>query len=330
MPSPVAVTIHPSQFPQAIQQELLQSLRTRSLSNKFHYDSIKQAQKWLALHHAYSPSQKDISCERAYTNAFAFATKAIAAKHVQIVGLCCGDGSKEKKLIQRLKAAGKTLSYVPSDSSLVMALTAHRAAAPFIPASRSHPLVCDLQAARDLPGVLKQFSAAGERRLVTFFGTIHNYPPPLIATRLATLLGKGDLLLVGANMAPAKDYPRAVRRIVKQYDNPLTHDWLCALLFDLGITARDGKAETIVERCPFKTGSLRIAIYFRFSRACSVKIGEKKFHFRSGQKIRLFFSYRYTPELLTRLFRKHGITVLKQWVSFSEEEGVFACRLASR
>jgi len=330
MSSPVAVTIHPSQFPQAIQKDLLQSLRSRCINHKFHYDSIKQTQKWFALHHAYSPSQKDTSCERAYANAFAFTTRVMAANRVQVVSLCCGDGSKEKNLIQRLKAPGKTLSYVPSDSSLVMALTAHHAASSFIPASRSHPLVCDLQATRDLPDVLKPFGEAGQRRLVTFFGTIHNYPPPLIAARLATLLGKGDLLLVGANMASAKDYSDAVRRIAKQYDNELTHDWLCTLLFDLGITASDGKAETVVERCPFKSGLLRIAIYFRFSRRCSLNLGIEKFHFRPGQRIRLFFSYRYTPELLRKLFRKHGISMLKQWASSSEEEGVFLCRRAVR
>src|SRR6185312_553968 len=114
------------------------------------------------------------------------------------------------------------------------------------------------------PDVLKQFELSGQR-LVTFFGTIHNYPPLLIASRMAGLLRRGDLLLVGANMAPTKDYLRAVHCIAKQYDNALTHDWLCTFLFDLGIMGRDGKAETVVERCPFKSGLLRIAIYFRFS-----------------------------------------------------------------
>ncbi|HEX4341912.1 MAG TPA: L-histidine N(alpha)-methyltransferase [Verrucomicrobiae bacterium] len=331
MPSPVAVTIHPSQFPQALQKELLHSLRTRRVSHKFHYDSLKQTQKWLALHHAYSPSEKDTSSERAYAHAFAFATKAVRAKQVQVLGLCCGDGNKEKQLIRALKAEEKQVSYVPSDSSVVMALTAYDAALPFVPASRCHPLVCDLQAAADLPEVIKRFwVAAAQRRIVTLFGTIHNYPPPLIAGRLAGLIGKQDLLLVGANMAPAADYSRAVRRIAKQYDNELTHDWLNTFLFDLGITARDGAAETVVERCPFRSGLLRIAIYFRFARAGSVKVGEQIFRFRRGQRVRLFFSYRYTPELLAKLFHREKINVLKQWVSASGEEGVFLCKRGLR
>jgi len=329
MPSPVAVSIHPSQFPEAIQKELLRSLRLRRINHKFHYDSVRQTQKWLALHRAYSPSQKDGSTERAYASAFAFAAKTATTRRIQVVSLCCGDGAKEKKLIRRLKAGRRKISYVPSDSSLVMALTAHRAALRFVPASACHPLVCDLQATADLPEVLKQFGLVGQR-LVTFFGTIHNYPPPLIAARLAAMLGRGDLLLVGANMAPAENYPRAVRHIAKQYDNAFTHDWLCTLLFDLGITARDGKPETVVERCPHRSGLLRIAIYFRFSRPCSVKVGEESIHFRSGQRIRLFFSYRYTPELLTNLFRKCGISVLERWISSTGEEGVFLCRRAKR
>jgi len=47
--SPVAnVTIHASQFPQAVRRDLLESLRARQVNHKFHYDSVKQTQKWLA------------------------------------------------------------------------------------------------------------------------------------------------------------------------------------------------------------------------------------------------------------------------------------------
>src|SRR5438270_11095385 len=56
------VRIHPSQFPEAVQSDLLESLRSRKINHKFHYDSVKQTQKWLALHEACSPARTEPDC----------------------------------------------------------------------------------------------------------------------------------------------------------------------------------------------------------------------------------------------------------------------------
>ena len=47
-------------------QDLLESLRTRRVNHKFHYDSVKQTQQWLALHQAFSPSRTDADCAATY------------------------------------------------------------------------------------------------------------------------------------------------------------------------------------------------------------------------------------------------------------------------
>ena len=39
-----------------------------------------------------------------------------------------------------------------------------------------------------------------------------------------------------------------------------------------------------------------------------------------------FFSYRYTPERVRALLGEHQLEVLDQWITMSEEEGVFLCR----
>ena len=57
--SPVSVLIHPSQFPGAIEASLRESLRTREMNHKFHYDTPKQTQRWLRLHEAFSPARTD-------------------------------------------------------------------------------------------------------------------------------------------------------------------------------------------------------------------------------------------------------------------------------
>ena len=56
MNSAATVRIHASQFPENVRRDLLASLRTRRVNHKFHYDSVKQTQKWLALHEAGMPA----------------------------------------------------------------------------------------------------------------------------------------------------------------------------------------------------------------------------------------------------------------------------------
>jgi hypothetical protein len=87
MSSLVQVAIHPSQFPEAVRRDLLASLRARQVNHKFHYDSVKQTQKWLALHAAYSPSRTDADCAATYDRAFAAAASQIKATQFHMVGL---------------------------------------------------------------------------------------------------------------------------------------------------------------------------------------------------------------------------------------------------
>ena len=71
MSSLVQVAIHASQFPENVRRDLLESLRTRRVNHKFHYDSVKQTQQWLALHQAFSPSRTDADCAATYDRSFA-------------------------------------------------------------------------------------------------------------------------------------------------------------------------------------------------------------------------------------------------------------------
>ena len=66
MPTVVNVAIHSSQFPENVRRDLLDSLRARQVNHKFHYDNIKQTQKWLLLHATLSPSRTDPDCAAAY------------------------------------------------------------------------------------------------------------------------------------------------------------------------------------------------------------------------------------------------------------------------
>ncbi|HWW00238.1 MAG TPA: L-histidine N(alpha)-methyltransferase [Candidatus Acidoferrum sp.] len=344
MASPAQISIHPSQFPDNVRRDLLESLRSRQVNHKFHYDSLKQTQKWLALHQAFSPSRTDPDCAAAYDRSFEAVARRTVAQSVQVIGLGCGVGQKDARLLKLLRDSGKEVAYAPVDVSTAMVLFARQAALAVISDANCSPLVCDLATAEDLPAVLEQMignrnaatpqatlgltpPAPGGTRLFTFFGMIPNFEPLFILPRLARLVRPGDLLLSSANLAPGNDYASGLRRVLALYDNAPTRDWLMTFLLDLGVENADGELKFAIEDDPAGSGLKRVAADFRFHRARQIELETDRFDFRAGECIRLFFSYRHTPGLFNNLLKGHGLRLLQQWITRSEEEGVFLVSL---
>ena len=320
----VNVAVHPSQFPENVRRDLLESLRARKIAHKFHYDSVKQARQWLELHRQFSPRLKDPSYMEIYDSGFALAVSKLRGKRAQVIALCCGDGYKDARLLSFLREREKDISYLPSDGSLPMVLLARNAALKFVPAEECHPLVCDLQKAEGLPVDFARLTSANVPRLITFFGAIPNFEPDIVFPRLLALLRRNDWLLLSANLAPGDDYEAGLRRILPQYANPATRDWLATFLLDLGVPAKAGQWKTVLEKT--RGGLQRIAIYFVVTKSLALNVAGENFEFRTGESIRLFFSYRYSVELVEKTLARQGLKVFDGWISHSREEGVFLCR----
>lgn len=331
MSSVVNVAIHTSQSPENVQRDLLASLRTRRVNHKFHYDSVKQTQKWLALHQTYSPTRNDADCLAVYETSFAAAAAQIPSPRVHVIGLGCGGGQKDTRLLKLLRAAGKEVSYTPCDVATAMVLVARQTALAVVPEQNIFPFVCDLATAENLPATLAtrhpspRRAGAQRRRLVTFFGMIPNFEPQMILPRLASLVGPQDWLLFSANLAPGADYAVGVQTILPQYDNAPTREWLLTFLLDLGVERGDGEVRFHIAD-DVASGLKRVEANFHFMRARRIEIEDERFDFASGESIRLFFSYRYTPERVRVVLAQHGLEVCEQWITKSEEEGVFLCR----
>jgi len=322
-----SVAIHSSQFPDAVRRDLIQSLRTRHVNHKFHYDSVKQTQKWLALHQAHSPSRNDADCAAIYDRAFESVAAKIKSRYVHVIGLGCGGGQKDTKLLKLLRARGKEIFYTPCDVSAAMTLVARETALSVVPEENCFPFVCDLATTRDLPDFLEsRITHHASRftfhvsRVTTFFGMIPNFEPREISPKLASLIRPKDFLLFSANLAPGKHYAAGMKKILPQYDNALTRDWLMTFLLDLGVKSGDGELRITIEAG--SSGLKRIVARFHFSRRREIQIGTQRFPFRAGQSIRLFFSYRYTPELVRAVLACHGLQLRDQWVARSGEEAV--------
>jgi len=336
------VAIHSSQFPDAVRLDLLESLRSRKINHKFHYDSLKQTQKWLALHRAYSPSRTDPQCAAVYQQSFACTVQRLQSSRAHVVGLGCGGGQKDTAFLELIHQSGREVFYTPSDVSTAMVLVAQQTALRVVPEANCFPLVCDLATAQDLPAILpaatgpskvqmgdKLVGAQTPVKVFTFFGMIPNFEPDVILPKLASLLQPDDHLLFSANLAPGSDYAAGVERVLPLYDNALTRDWLMTFLLDLGVERADGELGFQIEKTAAFLDLRRITATFTFVRDRMFEVESQRFEFRAGETVRLFYSYRHTPALVRTLLAQHGLEVLDQWVTPSQEEGVFLVTKAS-
>jgi L-histidine Nalpha-methyltransferase len=314
------ISIHESQFPENVRRDLLISLGTRKINHKFHYDSVKQTQRWLTLHQIYSPARNDEDCRAIYEKSFEKAAAKIKSKNIHVIGLGCGGGQKDARLLKLLKTDGRKVFYTPCDVSLAMVLVARRTALAILPGQNCFPFVCDLATADNL----QKFLVIRHPSVITFFGMIPNFEPSEILPKLAALIRPKDFLLFSANLAPGGNYAAGVKKILPQYDNPPTRAWLMTFLLELGVGKNDGRLKFTIEAGSF--GLKRITARFHFTRACQVEIESERFEFHRGESIRLFFSYRYPPRRVGKTLARHGLEVVDQWITQSEEEGVFLCR----
>jgi hypothetical protein len=97
------VYVHPSQFPQKVYQDYIHSFISKEINHKFHYDSVKQSQKWLKIHESYSPARNTDDGMGCYQRCFQYTKDRIATNlDVDLIGLGCGGGEKDKSLLMEL------------------------------------------------------------------------------------------------------------------------------------------------------------------------------------------------------------------------------------
>lgn len=280
----------------------------------------------MAVHQACSPGRTDPHCGEVYQKSFAAVAQGLGPGQVRLVGLGCGSGQKDTTLLRQLRGSGRAATYVPCDVSVAMVLVARQSALEVVSEADCSPVVCDLATAQDLSALVLQSDTTRVARLFTFFGMLPNFEPEIILAKIAQLVGPGDQLLLSANLAPGPDYAAGVERVLPLYDNALTRDWLMTFLSDLGIERADGAMTFSIEEVSKPLHLKRIVAQFRFERDRTIQLDSDHFEFNAGESIRLFFSYRHTPAIVWELLAEYGLEVHDQWITPSQEEGVFLMR----
>lgn len=320
------VTVHESALPEAVRNRILDALRAGEFDSALLYQGLGQTLRWTALYEAYSPSKTDPGCGALYDEAFQHAVGRCKGNVAHLVSLACGDGTKDARCLKLLRESGRAAIYTPADISVEMVLSAERTVARVQPGTQSTPLVCDLAHCSVLPGILKAFDPSGAERIILFLGTIHNYWPPDVLRSLLYPLRSQDQLVIGANLAPSEHYDQAVQRIIQQYDNELTREWLMGAVRELNISGVDGRLDFSLQAAAPIPTLKRIQADFVFERRKEIQFFGNTLQFDAGQRLRLFFSYRFTRMHIRDFLKQAGLAVQAEWIGAGGEEGLFLCK----
>jgi L-histidine N-alpha-methyltransferase len=325
------VYLHSSQFPDQVYRDYLTGFKQQKIPHKFHYDSVKQSQKWLKIHQVYSPSRNDQNCVVSYEKCFAETANIVKNSAViEVIGLGSGGGTKDTLLLSQLSKTNHQLFYYPIDVSLSLSVISAQKARSTCPQVLVKPVVCDLLHADDL---IKQIdygtnnqNLENSQKIITFFGMIPNFTPDEIMPILSNFLNKGDILLLSANLAPGDDYLAGINQVIHQYDNQLTKDWLMTILTDVGITDETGKINFSIEPDHQLNDLSRIIAHFELATDINFPLQEEQIIWHKGDKVQLFFSYRYTTAKVKKVLSSYQIQVLDYWEAPNQQEAVYICQ----
>jgi hypothetical protein len=325
MTSPcVSVAIHPSLFPDAVHARLLASFQTRRIHGAFHYDTARRAHRWMAVHAAHSPAVTADDARSIYDEAARESVAALEPGQWGCIGLGCGSGHKEARVVAALAAQGSSVTYLPLDVSVPLVLISREAALAQVPKLKVHPIAADLTDVSDLSAVIDSLVPSGVGRFFTLFGMLPNFEPEFIFGRMASWLRLGDRMLFSANLAPGPELEAGVRTVLPQYDNPETQAWLRTILEDHGVAADAGSVVFHIEPVDGFPGCARIAADWVVSRSSELVLDRESFPLLPGERLRLFFSCRHTPGSIEFGLRSQGLRLAQSWIAGSGEEGVFS------
>lgn len=312
------VRVDESVSPAALRAGMLRALQARHVDNRFHYVGARAAGRWRALASSHSPAHDDADGLVAYDDAARAALRDLPDGPVHVIGVACGDGVKERRLLGALAAAGRTgLTATPVDVSVPLATAAAEAMGAVPGVDATHAVAVDITAVPDLAPLLAPRGTG--QRLVTLFGVISTLGGGALGPAVS-LLQPGDMLLASANLLP--DRPGARDDVMAQYDNPPTREWLGTVLAEIGLD----DAGPIAFRWDDAPDGHVIVGEVTPGHGVVARVDGLEVELPAGAPIRVLESFRHTPDTLARLAADAGVQVQQVFTSPSGEEGVALAR----
>ena len=262
---------------------------------------------WKKVHLTCSPFYRRPAVRRLYTQPTTVLRVLLRHAPYNFIALGCAEGLKESLLLRKLP---KPTLLVAADTCLSMAKFAARK----LPAHAKIARQIDLTSSSSISRILtppiphSKSKASSPARLITLFGVIPNLDPLPLLRCLAKNLAPKDLLLFSTNLAPRKNGRKGARRVLPQYDNPLTHRWL--------------QAVALRTRPRLSQGSIHFGVYPDTNQTSLSSI-EARWIVGNKPTHTLFSSRRPTLSQVESWVQTSGLTLIHQWIEPKGEEGVW-------
>jgi len=316
-PPYIDVVVHESVHPEALAAELREGLAGGEVATRQHYVSARQARLWQEIAAAFSPARDESDGARAYEAVNGLVADRVAGEGAHVIGLGCGDGAKERRLLDTLSGTGPlTATAVDVSLPLVQVAVDRLAAVPGTALGR--PVVCDLGlAAPDLPAMVGE---APGPRVVTLYGILPGMEAFAAMAAALSLLRPGDLLAVSANLLPGGE--GALEAVTAQYDNAPTRRWLGALVEDAGIGPEQADVRVGALADPGTGAAAAVGAWLEPREEIELELEAGEVRLEPGSPVRLLRSARHTPEGLEAIVLAAGLELVALEVSPTGEEGV--------
>ena len=253
---------------------------------------------WKKVHLSCSPFLHRTELQRLYRLPAARIRKHFGRRSYSLLALGCADGTKESLLLKKLP---KPTSLLALDANLSLARRATRR----LPAFQKSAHRADLTSSLSLQFLSSRLSP--HPTLITLFGVLPNLNPLPLLRSIRRFMRKGDLLLFSTNLAPGQSAHTVALRILPQYDNPPTRNWL--------------EAAILRYRPKLPKGHLEFGIFPDPNQKTLARIEARWIN--SNLPIVVFSSRRPTHPQVESWIQASGLRRLKRWIEPRGEEGVW-------
>jgi len=288
---------------QEIAEQLRSAFQQRYLPEHLFYWLPSSVQAWVEL--CRSTEYKNASRALEVLN-LAAPELARRLSHIRtLCGLGCGEGSKDRVLLEQFGDGGNRLNYVAADFSQPLL----ELAADQVNGIAHSSLGCKLDIFDD-------------GHLAATVGAAESFDGAVLFSVLGNTLGAFD----------AKKFPRRLRihmrnqdrflfdgeifseRTLGGYDNPTNRRFAWGPLTGVGITEEDGKLE--FSTAPAGDGLFAVTKHFTATRDLRVNLGNRTMEICVGEKLRMSSSIKYVNrEALRSAVEDAGFRIESDWQS---------------
>jgi uncharacterized SAM-dependent methyltransferase len=212
-----------------------------------------------------------------------------------LCGLGCGEGSKDKLLLQAFQRADRSLAYTAVDFSQSLLELALKASDGLAMSGRGVKL--DLTSDDHLQALARQGSSC---IFATLGNTLGAFDPLRFPERLLRIMRPLDRAIFDGEVFDSES-------TLAGYDNPTNRRFAFGPLAALGLTEQDGSLN--FELRPGREGIHEVAKYFVAGRDLELRIGPTVMRLKKGEKVLMSSSIKYDEPVFFALIEGGGFDV---------------------